>query len=285
MVEGHYCRRDVLDEKRPNFDFEGRFIAELNGKPVGIVHAHVDKLRKEKKGFIYTLGVIPEFRGRGVEENLVELALNELRKRGMDLVQAWADHKRSDRILLLEKLDFRPVCRESDMEMDLTNVPSDIGENMQITTTLLQKNVEEDIKTLTWLSNESFKEHFNFRPSTFEEIRHSLYDHSKFAEQEFFFAMLNEKNAGFIGIGIDEKYNIEKNVRCGFILTIGVLKLYRRRGIGTRLMLHGLKSLKAKGMTKAMLDVDDLNPTKAITLYEKIGFTVAKKYLIYERRL
>jgi mycothiol synthase len=275
----------LLDEKRPNFDFEGRFIAELNGKPVGIVHAHVDKLRKEKKGFIYTFGVIPEFRGRGVEEELVESAMNELRKRGMDLVQAWADHKRSDRILLLEKLDFKPVRRESDMEMDLTNVRSDIGEDTQVTIRLLQKNVEEDIKTLTWLSNECFKEHFNFRPSTFEEIRHSLYDHSKFAEQEFFFAMLDEKNVGFIGIGVDEKYNIEKNVRCGFILTIGVLKLYRRKGIGTRLMLHGLETLKAKGMTKAMLDVDDLNPTKAIKLYEDIGFTVAKKYLVYEKRL
>ena len=64
----------LLEEKRPDFDFEGRFIAELNGEPVGIAQAHVDKLRKEKKGFINNFGIVPEFRGRGVEERLAEVA-------------------------------------------------------------------------------------------------------------------------------------------------------------------------------------------------------------------
>ena len=83
---------------------------------------------------------------------------------------------------------------------------------------------------------------------------------------------MDRENVGYIVVGIDEKYNIEKNVKNGFILSIGVLKPYRRKGIGTSLMLQGLKSLEARGMTKAMLDVDDLNPTKAVKLYEKIGF-------------
>lgn len=48
-------------------------------------------------------------------------------------------------------------------------------------------------------------------------------------------------------------------------------------------MLQGLETFKAKGMTKARLDVDDLNPTKAIKLYEKVGFKVMKKWGIYER--
>jgi len=30
-------------EKSPDFDSEGRFIAELDDQPIGIVHAHVDK--------------------------------------------------------------------------------------------------------------------------------------------------------------------------------------------------------------------------------------------------
>jgi ribosomal protein S18 acetylase RimI-like enzyme len=62
-----------------------------------------------------------------------------------------------------------------------------------------------------------------------------------------------------------------------------VLKPYRRTGIGTRLMLHGMNLLKAKGMTVAMLSVDDWNVTKAIRLYEKVGFKVVKKDLVYEK--
>lgn len=176
----------LLAEKRPNFDFEGRFIADLDGKPVGVVHAHVDKLREEKKGFIYSFGVIPEFRGRGVEEKLLELAMNELEKRGMNSIQAWTDYKRNDRIQLLEKLDFKLAYKTSDMEIDLTDIPSNIGENTQVTIRLLRKNEEEDIKMLNWLTNECFREYPNHRPRTIEETRSSLLNHPHLKEQEFF---------------------------------------------------------------------------------------------------
>jgi ribosomal protein S18 acetylase RimI-like enzyme len=97
--------------------------------------------------------------------------------------------------------------------------------------------------------------------------------------------VLNGERIGYVSVGIDEKYSLEKKVRAGRISSVGVLKAYRRRGIGARLMLHGLETLKAKGMTKAILHVDDYNPTKALTLYEKVGFRVKKKDFTYERKL
>lgn len=275
----------LQEEKGPEFDPEGRFIAELDGKPVGTVHAHVDKMREEKRGFINDFCVIPEFRGRGVEEKLAELTMKELEKRGMNVIQAWTDYERNDRKELLEKYGFKPVRSVSDMEIDLTSISSGLGENTQVAIRLLRNNVENDIELLTRLNNECFKEHPNYRPSTIEEIRHSLLNDTRFKKQEYFFAMLKHESVGYIGVGIDEKYNIEKSVKNGFILTIGVLKPYRRKGIGTRLMLQGLETLKARGMTKAMLDVNDFNPTKAKKLYEKIGFQVVKKYLIYQKQL
>ena len=270
-------------EKRPNFDFEGRFIAELEGKPVGIIHARVDKFRKEKKGFVHVFCVIPEFRGLEVEERLLELATNELKRRGMNLVQAWTDYSRNERIRVLEKAGFKLVDVESDMEIDFAKIPPNIGEKTQVTIRSLRKNEGEDMKMLNWLANECFKEHFDYRQRTIEETRHSLLNDPYLKKQECFFAMLKEESVGFIRVGIDEKYNIEKNIKSGRILSLGVLKPYRRKGIGTRLTLHGLETLKAKGMTKATLDVDDFNPTKAIKLYEKVGFKVAKKYLKYEK--
>jgi ribosomal protein S18 acetylase RimI-like enzyme len=41
--------------------------------------------------------------------------------------------------------------------------------------------------------------------------------------------------------------------------------------------------LRARGMTVAMLGVDDWNVTKAIQLYEKVGFKVARKEVAYEK--
>jgi len=275
----------LLQEKEdPSFDLEGRFIAELDRKPVGVVHANVDKFREERKGFI-RFDVIAESRGRGIERQLVEIALRELKARGMAAAQAVVDSRKLDYVELLEGLGFKQVRVGSMMEMDLASISQNIGENRQVAIRSLQKEREEDIKLLTWLWNETFKEHFNFRPDTVEEHRHFLFSDLYYKEKEIFLAMLDGENVGYVGVGIDEKYNLEKNVQAGDIFTIGVLKKYRRRGIGARLMLHGLETLEAKGMTKAMLGVDDYNPTKAIGLYVKAGFKVQKKDLVFEREL
>ena len=266
-----------------NFDPEGRFIAELDRKPVGAVHANVEKMREERKGFI-RLYVIPESRGKGIEHELVELALRELKTRGMITAQAAADYREQDRVRALEELDFKRVREFSMMEMNLANMPQNIGENSQVAIRPLQKDRDEDIKLLTWLLNETFKEHFNFRPDTVEEVRDFLFSDLYYNKlKEIFFAELNGESVGYIGAGIDEKYNLEKNVQRGDIFTIGVLKTYRRKGIGARLMLHALETFRAKGMTKATLGVDDYNLTRAIRLYEKVGFEVKKKDIILER--
>ena len=274
----------LLEQKRPSFDFEGRFIAEVDGKPVGIVHANVDKFREDRKGFIH-LGVTPEFHGSEIEQQLMETALKELKARGMTTAQTQADSGETKRIQLLERLSFKRVRVFSRMEIDLANGSQNIGENKQVVIRPLQKELEEDLELLSWLDSESFKEHFNYRPDTLEEIRHFLFSDPYLKEQEIFFALLNGESVGYIGAGIDKKYNLEKKVKAGEIFVIGVLKRYRRTGIGARLMLHGLETLKTKGMTKAILGVDDYNPTKAMALYEKVGFRAKKKDFIFEREL
>ncbi len=272
-------------EKAPEFDAQGRFIAELDERPVGIIHAHVDRLRKERKGFIRSFGIIPEFRGKGIEEELVETALRELKTRGMEIVQAWAADSRQDRIRLWETLGFRLVRKFSLMKRDLRRIPLTVAKNEEATLKPLRRESDEDVKMLNWLGNECFKEHFNFRPGTIEETAYFLRKDPFFRDQDWFFVTLNGDHIGYIGVGIDEKYNEEKNVKGGWILDIGVLKPYRRRGIGTRLMVQGMRTLKAKSMTTAILGVDDWNVTKAMKLYEKVGFKVTKKDLTYERTI
>jgi mycothiol synthase len=274
----------LVKEKRPGFDTEGRFIAELDGKSVGVVHADVDKLSEDRKGLI-RLSVIPEFRDTGIERQLLETALLEFKVRGMTAAQAWSDSQNWSYITLLERLGFKRVRVGSTMEMNLGNVPLNIGENEHVTIVPLQKDREEDIELINRLDNEIYKEHFNFRPDTLEETHYFLFSNPCFKERETFFAVLDDDRIGYATVGIDEKYSLEKKVRAGRISSVGVLKLYRRRGVGTRLMLHGLKTLEAKGMVRAILHVDDYNPTKASTLYEKVGFNVRKKDFTYERRL
>ena len=263
-----------LMEKSPDFDSGGRFVAEVDGQPVGIVHAYVDKLREEKKGFVRNFGVVPEFRGQG-----------KLKNRGMKVAQSSADSDQEDILRLWESLGFKLVRRFSLMTRDIVGLQSDIEKNMEVVLKPLRRDADEDLEMLNRLDNECFKEHFNWRRSPLERTVYLLREDPFFKVQEWFFAILNGKHVGYIGIGIDESYNAEKNAKCGWVLDIGVLKSYRNTGIGTKLMLHGMNLLKAKGMTVAMLGVDDWNVTKAMRLYEKVGFKVARKEVAYEKNI
>ncbi len=274
----------IADTRGPSFDFEGRFIGELDGKAISIVHAKVDKSSEEKKGYVH-LDIVPKFRSCGVGTSLMQTALGELRARGMIIAQTWADFNDKECLELLRGLHFRHVRLFSIMEMELAELPQNLGENQQVAVRPLRKELDDDIRLLNWLSNESYREDLDYSPSTLEETRHFLFCAPYVSEKEVFFAELNGESVGCVVVCIDEKYNLEKKVRAGEVFTIGVLKEHRRKGIGARLMLHGLERLKGRGMTKAILGVEDENPTQAMRLYEKLGFEVKRREVILEREV
>jgi len=282
-------RPDTMEDmeiwkKSPNFDPTGMFIAELDGKPAGAVNAYVDKKREEKKGFLRGLGVVPEFRKGGVGRRLVEKAIESLRERGMESVEGWT---REDKIAcksLLEGMGFKLIRVFSTMRRDLASIPYNIGEYKKLKMREMETNMD-DIKLLTRLENEAFKEHFDFRPRTVEEMKYWIMNKPWCDILGFFFSYLDSKPVGYVGAGIDSKFIEYRGIKRGWIMTIGVLKPNRRKGIGTALMQQGMEFLKSKGMTDVELGVDDSNPTKAIELYKKVGFTVAHKDLTYLQKI
>lgn len=271
-------------EKNPRFSAEGMFIAEWKGEPVGLVNAHMDKKREEKKGFIRELEVVPNFRRRGIGKKLVETAIKNLKERGMEKVEAWATEQAKEGRKLFESMDFKLVRIFSEMKMGLSTIPSNIGENEEVTLRSMTKNME-DIKLLNWLNNETFKEHYNFRPHTVEETQYMIENRPEIDVNGWFFAYLQNKPVGYVGTEIDKKFIEEKKIKRGWIDVIGVLKTVRKKGIGTRLILTAMDFLKSKGMSEAMLGVDDTNPTKAIELYKKVGFKIAKKEFSYIKNI
>jgi mycothiol synthase len=282
-------RPDTMEDmevwkKSPNFDPTGMFIAELDGRPIGTVNAYIDKKREEKKGFLRALGVVPEFRRKGVGRRLVEKAVESLKERGMESVQGWT---RKDKVAcrsLLERMGFKLIRMFSTMRRDLERIPYNIGEHRKLKIREMGTNMD-DIKLLNWLENEAFKEHFNFRPHTIEETEYWITNKPWCDVLGFFFSYLDDRPVGYVGAGIDSKFVEHKGIKRGWIMTIGVLKPLRRRGIGTSLMQQGMKFLKSRGMTEVELGVDDTNPTKAIGLYKKVGFNVAHKDLTYLRKI
>jgi len=275
MIEG---------EKSPNFQLEGRFIVELGEKTVGIINAHADKPREDKKGFIYAFGALPDLEEKDIEEDMVRFAINNLKHRGMSSVNFWIYEKRISLRRILEKLDFKLVRTHSTMEIDLAKKPLKPGPS-HIEIRSLNIKSDREIEELTWLQNECFKKEYNYRPRTAKEMRYSLLKDPYLKRQECFFAIEGNQKVGYIRLGIDQQYNKEKNVKAGFIPAFGVLEHHRRKGVGTKLMLKALETIEEKGMQKAQLGVDDLNPTMAKKFYETIGFRPISSYLAYEKKL
>jgi mycothiol synthase len=269
-------------EEAPSFNADGMFIAEWNGETAGMINAYIDKLREEEKGFIQWLGVLPKFRGKGIAKKLVEKALESLKQRGMKVAETWAQTDREGCVHIFESFGFKQERVTSMMKSNLDFIPSNIGENKEISIREARFRDDSEIALINWLDNEVFKEHFNYRPKPIEETRYVILEMPWFNKQTAFFAVLENQPVGFVAVGIDEGLNSEKNVRYGWILDIGVLKPNRQKGIGTRLMLEAMRLLKTQEMEDALLYVDDMNQTNAIKLYEKLGFKIMRKNIVYQ---
>jgi len=269
-------------EESPSFNTTGMLIAECNGETAGMINAYVDKLREDEKGFIQWLGVLPKFRGKGIAKKLLKKALESLKQKQMKVAETAAQTDKEACLHIFEGFEFRQVRVTSMMKRSLENIPCNIEENREVRIRSMRVKDEEEIKLLNRLENETFKEHFNFRPRTIEETKYALFEIPWFKQQKWFFAVLDNHSIGYAGVGIDEGLNKEKNMKWGWILDIGVLKPYRRKGIGTSLMLYGMRLLNHQGMEDALLYVDEMNPTNAVKLYQKLGFKVIRKNILYQ---
>ena len=65
---------------------------------------------------------------------------------------------------------------------------------------------------------------------------------------------------------------------------LGVHPDYRRQGLGHHLMIEAMRRLREHGFTRVELDMDSLN-SRALPLYERLGFTGQEAITMYRRRL
>ena len=73
--------------------------------------------------------------------------------------------------------------------------------------------------------------------------------------------------------------------RKGWIGSLGVLRPWRKHGLGRALLLHSFQEFKKRGLLRAGLGVDASNLTGALRLYEKAGMHVEQTTLTYEVEL
>jgi mycothiol synthase len=69
----------------------------------------------------------------------------------------------------------------------------------------------------------------------------------------------------------------------GSVSVVGVRRPWRRKGLGSALLLHSFRELHARGKTRVGLGVRADNATGAVRVYERVGMRVEGRQVWYEK--
>jgi ribosomal-protein-alanine N-acetyltransferase len=84
--------------------------------------------------------------------------------------------------------------------------------------------------------------------------------------------MMNRIEKGMTGILTPSLHRINK----GHVVSIAVLPEHRKKGIGKKLMLEGMKAMKEYGADEYVLECRITNEP-ALAMYKSLGFTVVRE--------
>jgi mycothiol synthase len=141
-----------------------------------------------------------------------------------------------------------------------------------------------DVETVAFADREAFRDHWGFVERPFEQdvmiFRHWLGEPT-FDPSLWFMAMHDDQIAGICLC----KAAIDDEPDMGWIDVLGVLRPYRKQGLGLALLRHAFGEFYRRGIRKAGPGVDAYNLTGALRLYEKAGMRVYRKFNTYEKEL
>lgn len=131
---------------------------------------------------------------------------------------------------------------------------------------------------LVWQAdNEAFSEHWGMHAYTFEYWANRRFNNSDFDPTLWQIAWDDDQIAGF---------SINRyRMGIGWVGSLGVLKPWRKHGLGLALLQQSFAEFYSRGMKTVGLGVDASNTTGATRLYQRAGMSVASEFVTFEKEL
>ena len=227
-------------------------------------YAHLDTT-DEVEGASAELAVAPAHRGRGLGRRLVEELRAEVGAAGR--LRLWSHGSHDGATALAHALGFRRERVLWQMRRSLFAPVPEPQWPDGVTVRTFVVGQDED----AWLevNNRAFAQH----PDQGTWSRHDLEMRERepwFDPAGFFLAEADGHLVGFHWTKIHGAHE-HGHEPMGEVYVVGVDPAMQGKGLGPALTLHGLKHLRAVGLSQVMLYVDDVN-TNAIRTYERLGF-------------
>jgi mycothiol synthase len=234
----------------------------------GVVLVHGDLL--ELDGFVH-----PSRQGEGLGAWLVTEAEERARELGLAKLNAWslAADDRAHR--LFEQAGMRELRRFFRMLIELDAPPPtpEWPDGVQVDTFRV-----EDAEAFHAALGEAFADEWNFVQMEYERWYELRVQAPDFDPTLWFIVRDGDKIAAVVRNDPDRS-------GAGFVGALGVLKPWRRRGLGLALLLHTFGEFYRRGQPRIALGVDAENPTGATRLYERAGMHVAYEAVTYGKEL
>ena len=131
--------------------------------------------------------------------------------------------------------------------------------------------------------NEAFTDHWDSEPVRPEDWERDFVGDPHFRADLSFVALAGDEVAGYSVNYCSEADWGVSDVRDAWIGQLGVLRHWRGRGLATALLVRSMARFRDARMEAASLGVDTQNPTGAVALYDRVGFTVNRHFVRLRR--
>jgi mycothiol synthase len=219
--------------------------------------------------------VHPDFTERGVATALLSRTEEHARAVGMKKLKVGAFAENEGARSLFERHGFREARHYYGMRIDLDRPPTPPTWPQGIEVSAFRP---EDARAFHQTLGESFEDEWGFHQPPFEEWKRERLD-----------APETDTSLWFV---VREGEEIVAVARCdpnreggGWVGALGVLKPWRKRGIGLALLQHAFVEFHRRGESHVGLGVDTQNPSGATRLYERAGMRVINEDVVYEKDL
>lgn len=266
-------------EKGFNVETDAFIVETSHGRVVGYEELSNEKAYADfhSDGYVH-----PDFKGRGIGTALLTRAeervreLMKLSDPGLRVfIRALADGQDEEGHGLLNGLGYAPVRHHWRMEiqLDAPPPPFPLPEGIE-----LRPFDKEAHARLMWQAdNDAFSEHWGTHDTTFEEWAFRKFGRPTFDPDLWLVAWDDDQMAGFS----QNRYRMG----IGWVGTLGVLKPWRRKGLGLALLLASFADFYKRGTKTIGLGVDASNATGATRLYQRAGMSVASEFITFEKEL
>jgi mycothiol synthase len=237
--------------------------------------------------------VHPDYRGQGIGNRLMEWAearaeqsLDKAPPEARVSVHTSAFHGNRPAHELFEERGYAPSRHFFRMVIEMAPETVPARPVWPEGVTVRPYRLGQDDRAVYRTIDESFKDHWGYvEGESFEEWFHWIEQDAKFDPSVCFLAVVDGPEGEEMVGALMARHEWEVDPSFAWIDELGVLRPWRRQGIGLALLLQAFGEFHRRGRFKVGLGVDGASLTGATRLYEKAGMHIFWQNDAYQKVL